>query len=79
MLPKFTTMLEESCNYICLDNDQLLINMHHIAQTRFTLSVTGRLMHKVYGDKSLRTDKELKKLFEAAGQLCENCGSKWPM
>ncbi|CAC5380698.1 RNF213 [Mytilus coruscus] len=73
-----TEMLRNSCKKIQLDADDLLENMKHLSQTRFALSVAANLMYKSFIEKTVKSDTKLKRLFEAVGKLCEECGSNWP-
>lgn len=71
-------MLRNSCKKIQLDADHLLENMEHLSQTRFSLSVAANLMYKSFIEKTAKLNTKLKRLFEAVGKLCEECGSNWP-
>ncbi|XP_076109129.1 E3 ubiquitin-protein ligase rnf213-alpha-like [Mytilus galloprovincialis] len=73
-----TEMLRNSCKKIQLDADHLLENMEHLSQTRFSLSVAANLMYKSFIEKTAKLNTKQKRLFEAVGKLCEECGSNWP-
>ncbi|CAG2239384.1 RNF213 [Mytilus edulis] len=73
-----TEMLRNSCKKIQLEADHLLENMEHLSQTRFSLSVAANLMYKSFIEKTTKLNTKLKRLFEAVGKLCEECGSNWP-
>lgn len=61
-------------------NVHILEKIECIAKAKYSLSVTARYIHDLYGktQDTVQLDAELRQLFEAAGHLCENSGSQWP-
>ncbi|XP_052087598.1 E3 ubiquitin-protein ligase rnf213-alpha-like isoform X5 [Mytilus californianus] len=72
-------MLSESVEGF-YSNVHILEKIECIAKAKYSLSVTARYIHDLYGktQDTVQLDAELRQLFEAAGHLCENSGSQWP-
>lgn len=71
-------MLNNACYRIKCDNDQLIENMEHLANTRFSLTVAAKYMHAVFTEKTINLETPLKRLFDVVGKLFDDCGSIWP-
>lgn len=73
-----TKMLREASGVIVRDI-KTLEKIDHISRVRFSLSVVARYMHKMFGTaQKSRVDAIIRRMFDAAAQLCEECGSPWP-
>ncbi|XP_063404431.1 E3 ubiquitin-protein ligase rnf213-alpha-like [Mytilus trossulus] len=58
---------------------ELLDKIDNLSKVRFSLTVVSKYIHKLYGtaQKSM-PDPTVRKLFDAASKICEECGSPWP-
>ncbi|XP_052062680.1 E3 ubiquitin-protein ligase rnf213-alpha-like isoform X2 [Mytilus californianus] len=73
-----THMLREAVPYIVCDSD-VLDKIDHIARVRFSLTIVARHIHRLYGtSKKSMPDEKLRRMFEAASKLCDECKSPWP-
>ncbi|XP_052062754.1 E3 ubiquitin-protein ligase rnf213-alpha-like isoform X2 [Mytilus californianus] len=73
-----TQMLREAVPYIVCDSD-VLDKIDHIARVRFSLTVVARHIHRLYGtSKKSMPDEKIRRMFEAAAKLCDECKSPWP-
>nr|XP_034331576.1 E3 ubiquitin-protein ligase rnf213-alpha [Crassostrea gigas] len=52
--------------------------LYCMAQTRFGLTVVAEVLHKLLVEKSIKHSQQTRKLLEAAGKLCDECGSRQP-
>ena len=49
-----------------------------LAEVRFGLTVVSEVLHQLLVEKSIRNGQIVKRLLEAAGLLCDKCGSRQP-
>ncbi|CAG2252469.1 RNF213 [Mytilus edulis] len=71
-------MMREAVPYIVCDSD-VLDKIDHIARVRFSLTVVARHIHRLYGtSKKSMPDEKIRRMFEAATKLCDECKSPWP-
>nr|XP_022293483.1 E3 ubiquitin-protein ligase rnf213-alpha-like isoform X1 [Crassostrea virginica] len=49
-----------------------------LAEVRFGLTVVSEVLHRLLVEKSVRNSQIVKRLLEAAGLLCDECGSRQP-
>ncbi|XP_062573630.1 E3 ubiquitin-protein ligase rnf213-alpha-like, partial [Saccostrea cucullata] len=52
--------------------------LYCMAETRFGLIVVAEILHKLLVEKSIKMGQSVRRLLEAAGRLCDECGSKQP-
>ncbi|VDI72431.1 Hypothetical predicted protein [Mytilus galloprovincialis] len=73
-----TKMLRDAVPNI-IGDIELLDKIDNLSKVRFSLTVVSKYIHKLYGtaQKSM-PDPTVRKLFDAASKLCEECGSPWP-
>ncbi|CAG2212879.1 RNF213 [Mytilus edulis] len=73
-----TKMLRDAVPNI-IGDIELLDKIDNLSKVRFSLTIVSKYIHKLYGtaQKSM-PDPTVRKLFDAASKLCEECGSPWP-
>lgn len=52
--------------------------LYCMAQTRFGLTVVAEVLHKLLVEKSIKHSQQIRKLLDAAGRICDECGSRQP-
>lgn len=75
-----TRMIREASNTICSNDIGMLEKIKNIAKIKFSLSVVANYVQKVCGisQRRIPITGHLRRLFETAGQLCEDCACPWP-
>ncbi|XP_061169263.1 E3 ubiquitin-protein ligase RNF213-like isoform X1 [Saccostrea echinata] len=72
-----TQMLQHNVHLVMkegLDVEKL----YCMAETRFGLIVVAEILHKLLVERSIKGGQSIRRLLEAAGRLCDECGSKQP-
>ena len=73
-----TKMLRDASTVMAQEMNTL-DKIDHISRVRFSLSVVARHVHQLYGRaQKTRIDPVIRKLFDGAAKLCEECTSPWP-
>ena len=73
-----TKILREASPNITRDIE-ILDKIDHISKVRFSLTVVAKYIHNIYGTaQKKRLDPTVRRLFDAASKLCEECRSPWP-
>jgi hypothetical protein len=72
-------LLQEASPHLCSEIETLN-KIKYIANTRFALSVVAKYIHNMYGttQRKIRINADIRTMFSAAAQLCEECESPWP-
>ncbi|XP_052086034.1 E3 ubiquitin-protein ligase RNF213-like [Mytilus californianus] len=73
-----TKLMRETYNVICKTDIGVLEKIKAIAKTRFALSIVANYVEKVFRISQKGIPGDLRRLFETAGQLCEDCLCPWP-
>lgn len=73
-----TKMLRDAVSNITSDIE-LLDKIDTLSKVRFSLTVVSKYIHQLYDTaRKSMPDPTVRKLFDAASKLCEECGSPWP-
>lgn len=73
-----TKMLREAIPNIAQEV-QTLEKIDHISKVRFCLTVVAKYIYTLFGTgQKNRLEPDIRRLFDAAAKLCEECGSPWP-
>lgn len=72
-------MLQDSISGFGL-NVETVETMKYISQSKIALQIVAKYVQQLYGgEETPKTiENKYKRLFEAAGNLCDQCRSPWP-
>ncbi|OPL33047.1 hypothetical protein AM593_02814, partial [Mytilus galloprovincialis] len=74
-----TKMLREALPNISPQEVQTIDKIDHISKVRFCLTVVAKYIYNLFGTgQKNRLEPDIRRLFDAAARLCEECGSPWP-
>lgn len=70
-------MLRAAEQKIILEKEFLFENIHHLARTRFAISIMADYIHRKYIEKKEKEDT-CKAFFSAMDNFFKKCQSTWP-